>query len=147
MLTGTFARSIDQKLRVAIPKPLRQALGCVQGGVLYVAPGTDGSLAIYPEESFRQLAERLAKASPTQQKVRDFNRLFYAPAQRVELDKQGRVRIPTDLADSAKLHKEVVLLGVQDHLELWAPDRWDKYLAEKQAHFDDIAEAAFGPSA
>ena len=47
MLTGTFTRSIDEKLRVAIPKPLRDAVGCIPGGVLYVAHGTDGSLAIY----------------------------------------------------------------------------------------------------
>jgi DNA-binding transcriptional regulator/RsmH inhibitor MraZ len=41
------------------------------------------------------------------------------------------------------LGKEVVLLGVQDHLELWAADRWDAYLAEKQPRYDEIAEAAF----
>ncbi len=48
------------------------------------------------------------------------------------------------LAELAELQKEVVLLGVQDHLELWAAVRWEAYLAEKQAHYDDIAEAAFG---
>jgi len=146
MLTGTFTRSIDEKLRVAIPKPLRDALGCTQGGVLYVAPGTDGSLAVYAEGSFEQLAERLAEASPTQRKVRDFNRLFYAAARRVELDKQGRVRIPAHLADAIALGREAVLLGVRDHLELWAADRWKAYVTEKQTHFDEIAEAAFGGS-
>ena len=128
LLTGTFSRAIDEKLRVAIPKRLREGLGCAQGGNLYIAPSTDQSLAIYTEESFAQLAERLAQASPTQQQVRAFTRLFYARAQRVDLDGQGRIRVPVDLAQLASLEKEVVLLGVQDHLELWAAARWLEYL-------------------
>jgi len=112
-----------------------------------VAPGTDGSLVLYTEEEFGRLAERLAAASPAQQQVRAFTRLFYAQAQRVEVDRQGRVRIPPELAKFAELGKEAVLLGVQDHLELWAVDRWEAYLAEKQAHYDEIAEAAFAGSA
>ncbi|HUT89734.1 MAG TPA: division/cell wall cluster transcriptional repressor MraZ [Thermoguttaceae bacterium] len=146
LLTGTFTRSVDEKLRVAIPKRLREALGCPDSGVLYVAPGTDGSLAIYAEGAIQRLAERLAQASPTQKEVRDFTRLFYARTQRVELDRQGRVRIPADLAELAQLGKDVVLLGVQDHVELWASGRWDVYLAEKRASYDQIAEAAFGGS-
>ena len=143
-LTGTFSRSIDEKLRVAIPKRLRAELECSKGGGLYVAPGTDQSLALYTEEAFARLAEHLAGASPTRKDVRAFTRLFYARAQRVELDSQGRVRIPGELADLARLEKEVVLLGVQDHLELWSAERWEAYLAEKQTHYDEIAEAAFG---
>jgi len=144
LLTGTFTRSIDDKLRIAIPKRLRDVIECPRGGGLYVAPGTDGSLAIYPEGAFNQLADRLAQEPPTQQNVRDFTRLFYSRAQRVKLDGQGRIRIPPELAQLAALDKEAVLLGVQDHLELWASDRWEKYLGEKAGHYDEIAEAAFG---
>jgi len=144
LLTGTFSRSIDQKLRVAIPKRLRTGLAFAQNEGVYAAPGTDQSLAIYTEEAFGRLAERLAGLSPTREDVRAFTRLFYARAQRVEIDRQGRVRVPAELAQLAGLRKEVVLLGVQDHLELWAADRWQTYLAAKQTHYDEIAETAFG---
>jgi MraZ protein len=53
------------------------------------------------------------------------------------------VRIPPDLAKLALLEKEVVLLGVQDHVEIWAAQRWQSYLAGKQGQYDEIAEAAF----
>jgi MraZ protein len=144
LLTGTFTRSIDEKLRVAIPKRLREVMGAPPQGGLFVAPGTDRTLAIYTEDAFRELAERLALASPTQHQVRDFTRLFYARAQRVELDAQGRIRIPPELAELAGLGNEAVLVGVRDHLELWDRGRWDSYLAERQSRFDEIAEAAFG---
>jgi MraZ protein len=145
LLTGNFSRTLDEKLRLAIPKRLRDALECLAGSGLFVAPGTDATLAIYSEKAFSQLAERLAQASPTRQDVRTFTRLFYAQAQRAELDVQGRIRIPPELAELARLEKDVVLLGVHDHLELWPAARWQAYVAEKQTHYDQIAETAFGP--
>ena len=144
LLTGTFSRALDDKLRVAIPKRLRDAFGVPPGGTLYVAPGTDESLALYTEESFARLADRLAQVSPTRHDVRVFTRLFYARAQRVEIDRQGRVRIPPELAQLAALENDVVLLGVQDHLELWSAQRWQTYLTDKQSHYDEVAETAFG---
>jgi MraZ protein len=144
LLTGTYNRSIDEKLRLAIPKQLRAAMELPEGGGLYVAPGTDESLAVYPEEAFQRLAGRLAELSPTRKDIRAFVRLFYARAQRVELDAQGRIRIPQELASLAGLGKDIVLLAVQDHLELWPADRWQHYLDEKKSHYDEIAETAFG---
>jgi MraZ protein len=147
LLTGTYTRSIDEKLRVAIPKPLREQIWPnQQPGALYIAPGTDGSLSLYTEDSFQQLAEKLAAASPTGREVRDFSRLFYAQAQRSEVDRQGRIRIPPELAQLIELGGEAVMLGVRDHLELWNRARWDAYLGSKQGDYDEIAEKALRPN-
>jgi MraZ protein len=143
LLTGTYDRSIDEKLRIAIPKRLRDSLGTNEPVVLFVTPGTDGSLAVYTETALNQLAERLSQGSPTQEDTRAYARLFYARAQPVELDSQGRLRIPPDLAAEAGLEREAVLLGVQDHLELWDRKRWEAYLGEKAPKYDHLAEAAF----
>ena len=145
LFTGTFERAVDEKLRVAFPKTLREGVPGSRG-VWYVAPGTDGSLVIYPKETFTQLAQRLAAAPPTQQDVRAFRRLFYAQAEHVRLDRQGRLRIPTRLAELAGVSKQVVLLGIQDHLELWDCRRWKRYLKQKSAQYDSIAESALGRS-
>lgn len=143
LLTGSFSRAVDEKMRLAIPKRLRDIMESPAGATLYVAPCTDRSLAVYNERAFSRLAEKLAQASPAKQEVRAFLRLFYAQAQQVELDSQGRIRIPAELAALARLEKEIVLLGVQDHLELWAAEEWKNYLAAKQPHYDEIAEMAF----
>ena len=89
---------------------------------------------------------RQRDASPTGPNVRAFSRLFYAQAQSVEMDSQGRIRIPPELAQFAGLTKEAVLVGVRDHLELWDRFRWDKYTEDKKAHYDEIAEKAFDPT-
>ena len=143
LLTGTFERSIDQKLRVALPKQLREALAARSDSPLFVAPGTDGSLAIYHEASFDRLASQLMEASPTARDARAFRRLFYAQTQKIEVDRQGRIRISSALAAIAGLSREAVLVGVGDHVELWDKQRWQDYLSKKQASYDEIAEAAF----
>ena len=146
LLTGTFQRNLDEKYRFTLPKPIRDALGESDSLVLYMAPGTDGSLVIYTERAFMQLGEQLGQGPPTAQDTRAFSRLFYAQAQRVELDRQCRLRIPADLASLSTIAKEIVLLGVRDHLEVWDRERWEKYLQEKQPFYDEIAESAFGDS-
>lgn len=143
LLTGSFHRSLDDKLRFAIPKPLRDAIGHPNNSVLYLAPGTEGSLSLYTEDVFERLAGRLEQGSPNARDVRAFSRLFYAQVQRVELDKQGRVRLPAELARLAAVQKEIVLVGVRDHLELWDRVRWEEYLSGMQPHYDELAENAF----
>ena len=59
LFTGKFRRNLDDKQRVAIPKRLRSLFESGSVDACFVAPGTDGSLAIYTEESFIQLANRL----------------------------------------------------------------------------------------
>ena len=142
LLTGSYRRTLDDKSRLAIPKQLRDALGLTEPAVLYLAPGTDGSLAIYTKEVLEQLGQLLAAASPVAQEHRSFSRLFYAQAQMAEIDRQGRLRIPPELSQLAKITSEVVLLGVRDHLELWDAQTWEEYLALNQPSYDRLAESA-----
>ncbi len=143
LLTGTFPRAIDDKHRIAIPKRIRDALRLAESAVLYIVLGQEKSLAIYTEDALATLAGDRKSVSPAGEDVRAFNRLFYASAEPAEVDSQGRIRIPPSLADDAKLGKDVVLLGVYDHLELWNRERWEEYAARQSAQFDQLAERAF----
>lgn len=159
LLTGTYPRSLDDKLRLVLPKRVRDGLvpSDTTGGAadpspevtakevnVYLTPGTDGCLAIYPEAVFHQLGQQLSQASPVAHDVRTFSRLFYAQAECLEMDTQGRVRIPQTLAQWAGLTKEVVLLGVRDHVEIWDRATWERYLASRLDSYDEVAERALG---
>lgn len=143
LLTGAFHRSLDEKLRVAIPKPLRDAIGHPEHSILYLAPGMDGSLELYAEAAFSQLATSLEDGPRNAREVRAFNRLFYAQVQMLEIDKHGRIRLPVELAQLSSLEKEIVLLGVRDHIEIWDGRKWEAYLDDTQPHYDRLAENAF----
>jgi len=140
LLTGTYERALDEKLRLALPRAIREALrGSKQ---LVLTPGTDGSLSLFPIDAFADVTQRLASRSPTGPDVRAFSRLLYAQAHSVEIDAQGRIRLPTELAELANLTGSVVLLGVGDHVELWNKSRWESYFSDVQQQYDKLAEAA-----
>ncbi len=143
LLTGNYVRTLDEKQRMAIPRRLRDAMGFPNNTVVFLAPGTDGSLTLYTEEAFSRLADQLDQVSPTRSDIRAFSRMFYAQAQQVEMDRQGRLRVPPDLCSLASLTKEIILLGVRDHVEIWDRASWERYLEEKQQNYDEIAETSF----
>jgi MraZ protein len=145
LLIGTYERSLDDKLRLALPKRLRELLG--NQGPLVLTVGTDGALAIFSQAAFAALADKLAARSPTGPEVRAFSRLLYAQSQCVEIDSQGRIRLPAELTRLAALESEVVLLGVGDRVELWNKSRWQAYLADLQPRYDQLAESALTESA
>jgi MraZ protein len=143
LLTGTYERALDEKQRLALPKRFRELLGA-QGNTFFLTPGTDGSLSLFDEPAFARMAEKLAAQSPTAQDVRAFGRLLYAQSQSVELDRQGRFRVPPELLRLAELARECVLIGVGDHIELWDKGRWEAYLSREQPRYDQLAESALG---
>jgi len=144
VLTGTFERTLDDKLRLALPRTVREALrGSKQ---LVLTPGTDGSLSLFGDGAFANLAERLATRSPTGREVRAFSRLLYAQSHSVEIDAQGRIRLPSELASLANLDGSVMVLGVGDHVELWNKSRWESYFSEVQQQYDQLAETALSES-
>ena len=147
LLTGCYRRTLDDKSRLAIPKQLRDAIGYPQETNLFIAPGTDKALVIYTSVILEQMGQALSKLSPAAKDTRAFSRLFYAQAQPAEVDKQGRLRIPADLASFAEIQTEVVVLGVRDRIELWNAATWDQFLAQNQSSYDALAEAVLGQAA
>jgi MraZ protein len=142
-LTGTFARVIDEKLRIAIPKPLLRQLSQEMDLTLFVAPGTERSLFIFTRESFHDYGDRLAQHSTNRAESRNYRRLFYSNAEEVTLDGQSRIRIPERLVAHAALKHDVVLAGVHDHAEIWDKELWDAFLTAHSSQFDDMASHAF----
>jgi len=138
-LTGTYLRALDDKRRLAVPKRLKDDFGEADLEYLYIAPGTDRSLVVYGPKAFQDLAQRL------QQHADQINylRLFFSSAERVDLDGQGRIRIPDRLVEHAGLQREAYLLGVQDHAELWDRQIWESFAAQWTPNFDKLAHQAF----
>jgi MraZ protein len=141
LLTGTHPRTLDDKKRMALPKRIREQIG--QPETLFVTPGPDQCLWVYTQQGLEQLAERLDQAPATDAEARVFRRLYFAQTESVDLDRSGRILIPERLGQFAGLQREVVLIGVRDHLELWDAARWQQYLTQHAPRFDQVAEGAF----
>src|SRR5574338_219778 len=123
-LTGEFRHALDDRGRVAIPVRFRPRLS--QGATL--ARWLDGCLAIFPADAWEELAEKLQALPTTNAAARQFGRFMSSGAVEVELDKQGRVLVPSYLRQYAAIEAgEVVVVGALNRLEIWAPSAWQPY--------------------
>jgi MraZ protein len=137
MLLGAYDHTIDDKNRLTLPAKYREAF---KDGVV-VTRGLDGCLFAYRRPDWDRLVEsRLAPLDPLSPETRRLERFFYAGATEAELDKQGRMMIPAQLIEHAKLGKEVVVAGVNDRLEIWDRIAWRRELAEVEGSAEDVAE-------
>ena len=95
-------------------------------------------------DEWRKLEEKLKELPMTKKDARAFARFFFSGATEVEIDKQGRINIPSTLATYANLEKECVVLGVSSKIEIWAKDAWEQYFMESEESFNEIAENMIG---
>jgi MraZ protein len=76
----------------------------------------------------------------TNKDARAFVRFFFAGATECEIDKQGRVLIPSNLKEFAKIDKDAVIIGVSTRLELWSLEEWNKFNSDANISYEDVAE-------
>lgn len=136
MLLGEFTHNLDSKNRLTIPSKLRLELG--EKPVL--TRGLDGCLFVYPNRDWQLFSEKINNLPLGQKKARDFKRFMLSGASEIEIDEMGRILIPDPLKKYAKLGKSIVVIGVQDRIELWDENAWNKYIAESEKLSGDIAE-------
>ena len=136
MLMGEFQHNIDAKGRIIIPVKLREDLGAK----FVITRGLDGCVFGYPLDNWEKIQEKLKQLPLAKKEARAFTRFFYSAAAEVEIDKQGRINVPSTLVDYANLEKECLVLGVSDRIEIWSKARWESVSSEIEESFEEIAE-------
>ncbi len=136
MFLGEYNHSLDQKGRVVMPRKFRSGLehGCV------ITKGQDRCLFVFPRERWDEEAAKVLKLPRTDRRARNFARSFFASASDQVPDKQGRVQIPEALRDYAGLEKDVTVVGMADHLELWSTAAWADVATEADDYYAEIGE-------
>jgi MraZ protein len=140
---GHFEFSLDAKNRLTLPAKLRASFS----GGLVLAKWIDPCVAIFTPEDFDAFKSSfMSDLHPLSAQRRQLNRFFNGGAFDVELDAAGRVTLGAPLIDHAGISKDVVILGADDHLEVWDRARY----ADDQTDLPDqvarIAESLGHPS-
>ena len=137
MLLGEFEHTIDDKNRLTLPAKFREELA---EGVV-VTRGMDGCLYAYPRGDWMErFQSRVGGLDPLSREGRKLQRHFFSGAAEAEVDKQGRIMIPTPLLRYAGLQRDVVVAGVHDHLEIWDRETWRRELNEVEGSAEHVAE-------
>lgn len=133
MFMGEYIHTIDAKGRIIVPAKFRESLG----DAFVVTLGLDGCLFVYPNEEWQNFVTEL-KGLPGSKEARQLQRYFMAGAADCEVDKQGRILIPSKLREQAGLEKDIVFVGVLSKIEIWSKERWDNN--NNYDNMDEIAE-------
>lgn len=120
MFLGRYQHTIDDKGRLIIPARYRDML---ERGA-FVTQGFERNLMVLTADGFDVLYANVNRMSLTDASARDLKRFIFSSAERVEVDKIGRILLPQYLRSLAQLENEVVLVGVGDYFEIWSPALW-----------------------
>jgi MraZ protein len=113
---GASALTLDAKGRMSVPSRYRDALQIQAEGRVTLTKSPDGCLLLFPRPEWERFREKVA-ALPME--AMWWRRIFLGNAMDVELDSAGRVLVSPELRSAAALEKEVTLLGMGAHFELW----------------------------
>lgn len=136
---GSYLHTIDHKGRVSIPARYRRQLSGDADETFVIIRGLETCIALYPSDEFRHLDERLRARSFSDENNRRYQRMMLVDSRDETLDAQGRVALPPRLVAHAQLQKEVLVVGMLDHLELWNPELFQKYVEGSTRTYEEIA--------
>lgn len=140
MFRGRFEHAIDEKGRLAIPARFRLELGNQEEPTVIVT-NFEKCLVAYPIEEWERLETKLAQLPQFDPKIIAFQRYFISGATECQLDKSGRILIPSTLRQYANLAKDCILLGNLNKFEIWSAEIWHPEFSELSNKFHSITES------
>ena len=143
LLTGQYFHAFDAKSRLTIPAKLREQINRSEDCYAFMASyGFDKVLYLYTPKTYATVAPDFKASLRTKEDVRNYERLAYSMTERLELDRLGRILIPEHLREKLNLSKEVAIVGVRDHIEIWDREAWETFVRKSLEKHDELAERA-----
>ncbi len=136
MLIGEYVHTLDSKKRLSLPSKFRREVG----RKVVITRGLDACLFMFPQTSWKKIAEKLQTLPIGGADTRGMSRFLLAGACETEVDGAGRILIPEYLKEFADLRSRVVLAGVSDRVEIWNEKTWEEYKRRIEKGADQMAQ-------
>ena len=121
---------------MVMPTRYRERIAELAQGKLVVTVDKDQCLLIYPLPEWEQIERKLMSLPSLNATARRLQRLMVGHATELPLDGHGRVLLPAELREFAKLGRHGMLIGQGNRFELWDETRWnerrDEWLKEEE---------------
>jgi len=127
LFLGEYDHTLDDRGRVTIPRKIRAEL---EDREIILSRGFEACIFGYEKAFWEKEAARHLDISVTDEKSRYMRRFLFAAAEKVEIDKLGRILLPALLKEYASIAETVVVVGAGDHFEIWSDKMWKEYSAK-----------------
>lgn len=136
MFVGESQHTLDDKFRLVLPAKFREELG--QSFFAFI--DFDHCLSLYTREGYQQRAEKILGLDSFSLDARKLKRIFFGNSIELVMDRVGRVLIPKAFLDKAGIKREVAVVGVYDHLEIWDQTVFDQQSEAEESDYLSLAE-------
>ncbi len=133
---GEYEATLDAKGRFLLPAGLKKQMPEEDGNAFVINRGFEKCLTMYPLSSWEPIFSNISKLNDFDPKVREFRRWFLNGAIQMDLDSAGRLLVPKNLVDHAKLDKDIVLVSAVNKIEIWDKKTYQQF-------FDAFTPEAF----
>lgn len=120
MFQGASALSLDAKGRMTIPARHRDALSLQSEGRITLTRHPHGCLLLFPRPVWENHREQIASWPMS---ARAWQRIFLGNASDVDMDTAGRILIAPELRSAVGMTRDVMLLGMGSHFEIWDAEK------------------------
>ena len=140
IFNGEYACSMDAKGRVLLPARIKARMPQASQHEIILGRGMEPCLIIYTHESYDKELQRINALDRFNREHRKLQRNFFRSSENIELDNQGRFRIPQRMAQYAHLRKDILIVGAGSVLEIWNPELYDEYILDDPDDYSDMAQ-------
>ena len=136
MFTGSYFHTMDNKGRVSIPARYREIL---KGGKdrQIILTNFGGYVLAFPQFEWSNIEAKFAAQPLFRKDVRAFQRFLISGVEECPLDRQGRILVPPNLRDYARLSREVCLVGAIRCFEIWDRGTFESHRQELEETIDE----------
>lgn len=128
MFLGQYEHTIDDKGRMTVPARFRELL--VDSA--FITHGFDQNLVVWTAPAFELIYQRVNQLSITDPLARQLRRLIFSQADRIEVDRLGRILIPYFLRETVHLGNTVMVIGAGETFEIWSTELWEQQKVKLQ---------------
>jgi MraZ protein len=141
---GEYDCRLDDKCRVKMPSALIKQIPEESQNKFVINRGFESHLILYPKTEWMKITEEINKLNTYDKKTREFRRFFYRGATELILDNSGRLLLPKNLLEWAKIEKDVILFAHTNMIEVWNKATYDSFLSNEPQDFAELAEQVMG---
>ncbi len=143
ILQGEFELNFDEKNRLMIPSDLRRTIDPEgQGTAFIITIGLNRKPWLYLEKTYESIVSAAENDIAPNADVLAFDQMYFAMAGKIEMDRAGRILVSEKMLRRTGTTREVTLIGVRNHLEIWNRSDWESQFEQNLTQMAELARKA-----